>query len=71
MPRPSGKRLMTHSPASRLSPPASSVAVLVVIFTVADGELQALLIHRSAEPYRGRWAIPGGLLASGEALHDA
>ncbi len=47
------------------------IAVLVVIFTVVDGELQALLIHRSAEPYRGRWAIPGGLLAPGEALHDA
>jgi 8-oxo-dGTP diphosphatase len=45
--------------------------VLVVIFTVVDGELRALLIHRSGEPYRGRWAIPGGLLQPGEALLDA
>jgi 8-oxo-dGTP diphosphatase len=45
--------------------------VLVVIFTVADGELRALLIHRSGEPYKDRWAIPGGLLQPGEALLDA
>ena len=56
----------TTSPA-----PAPLVAVLVVIFTVVDGELQALLIRRSAEPHRGLWAIPGGRLAPGEALHDA
>ena len=45
--------------------------MLVVIFTVVDGELRALLIRRSAEPYRGLWAIPGGLLQPGEALHEA
>ena len=47
------------------------VAVLVVIFTVVEGDLQALLIRRSAEPYRGLWAIPGGRLDPGEALVDA
>jgi 8-oxo-dGTP diphosphatase len=47
------------------------VAVVVVIFTVVDGELKALLIHRSAEPERGLWAIPGGLLRPGEPLLDA
>ena len=47
------------------------VAVLVVIFTVVDGELRALLIHRSAQPYRGRWAIPGGRLRPGESLLEA
>lgn len=47
------------------------IAVLVVIFTVIDGELRVLLIHRSAEPYRGRLAIPGGRLLTGESLVDA
>ncbi|OGO51952.1 MAG: hypothetical protein A2148_04505 [Chloroflexi bacterium RBG_16_68_14] len=42
--------------------------MLVVIFTVVDGDLQALLIRRSGDPYRGLWAIPGGLLQSGESL---
>ena len=51
--------------------PAPLVAVLVVIFTVVDGELQALLIRRSAEPHRGLWAIPGGRLNPGEALDAA
>jgi len=47
------------------------VAVVVVIFTVADGDLQVLLIRRSAPPYQGLWAIPGGVLRAGEALVDA
>ena len=51
--------------------PSPLVAVLVVIFTVADGELRALLIHRSAEPERGLWAIPGGRLNPEESLVDA
>ena len=65
------------APASRLLPLASQapssplVAVLVVIFTVVDGDLRALLIRRSAAPYRGLWAIPGGRLNAGEALQDA
>jgi len=47
------------------------VAVVVVIFTVVDGDLQALLIKRSAEPHRGMWAVPGGALMAGESLVDA
>lgn len=47
------------------------VAVVVVIFTVVDDELKALLIRRSADPYRDTWAIPGGVLRPGEALVDA
>ena len=51
------------------SPP--TLSVVVVIFTVVDGDLQALLIKRSAKPYQGVWAIPGGLLIPGESLVDA
>ena len=51
--------------------PTPLIAVLVVIFTVADGQLQALLIHRSAAPHSGLWAIPGGRLNPGEPLFDA
>lgn len=47
------------------------VAVLVVIFTVDQGRLQVLLIRRSAEPFRGAWSLPGGLLAAGETLDQA
>lgn len=46
-------------------------AVAVVIFTVRDGALYALLIHRAAEPCREMWALPGGLLLPGETLDAA
>jgi 8-oxo-dGTP diphosphatase len=47
------------------------MAVIVVIFTVDGGRLQVLLIRRSAEPYKGAWSLPGGLLAPGESLEQA
>ncbi len=47
------------------------VSVLVVILTVIDEELRALLIHRSGEPYVGYWALPGGGLSPQESLADA
>ncbi len=49
----------------------AGVAVTVVIFTVRDGALSVLLIHRAAEPFAGLWALPGGLLLSGETLDQA
>jgi 8-oxo-dGTP diphosphatase len=49
----------------------SPAAVIVVIFTVDGGELQVLLISRSAEPFRGRWSLPGGVLAHDESLDEA
>jgi 8-oxo-dGTP diphosphatase len=30
-----------------------------------------LLIKRGKQPWQGRWAIPGGRIERGEALHDA
>ena len=48
-----------------------AVAVIVVIFTVDDGELRVLLISRSAEPFRGLWSLPGGVLAPDQSLDEA
>lgn len=46
--------------------------MLVVIFTVDEGgRLQVLLVRRSAEPFRGYWSLPGGLLVPGESLDEA
>ncbi len=47
------------------------VAVLVVIFTVDSSRLHVLLVRRSAEPLKGAWSLPGGLLAPGESLDQA
>ena len=57
--------------AKRNPQPDALVAVVVVIYTVVDGDLQALLVHRSAAPQEGLWAIPGGRLNPGEPLVDA
>jgi 8-oxo-dGTP diphosphatase len=43
------------------------VAVDVVIFTIWDGALQALLVEVKGGPFAGRWAFPGGLVPLGEA----
>lgn len=48
-----------------------AVAVVLVILTVRDGRLSVLLIERAAEPFRGEWALPGGLLHPGESLDGA
>jgi len=48
-----------------------SVAVLVVIFTVEGNDLKALLIRRSAEPFKDHWSLPGGLLLPPESLDEA
>jgi 8-oxo-dGTP diphosphatase len=47
------------------------VALVVVIFTVEDRSLQVLLIHRSAPPFQGLWALPGGVFGGDEALDEA
>jgi 8-oxo-dGTP diphosphatase len=47
------------------------IALVVVIFTVEDGALQVLLIRRSAPPFQGLWALPGGILSRDEALGKA
>jgi 8-oxo-dGTP diphosphatase len=44
---------------------------VVVIFTVQRDGLAVLLIERAAEPFRGQWALPGGLLLEDETLDGA
>jgi 8-oxo-dGTP diphosphatase len=46
-------------------------AVDLVIFTIRDGALHALLIERALPPFEGRWALPGGFILRGESLADA
>jgi 8-oxo-dGTP diphosphatase len=60
----------TPIPALRYTP-GMAVAVALVIFTVEREHLSVLLIERAAEPFKGQWALPGGLLAEGETLQQA
>ena len=47
------------------------VAVDVVVFTIDEGDLLALLIKIKSGPNAGRWAFPGGLVGIRESLEGA
>lgn len=47
------------------------LAVDLAILTVRDGALQALVITRGNEPFRGRPALPGGFLRGDEDIEPA
>ena len=51
--------------------PHPSVAVDVVLLTVADGGIRTLLLRRSRQPQQGRWALPGGFVLMEESLDHA
>jgi 8-oxo-dGTP diphosphatase len=51
--------------------PRASVTVDCVVFGFDDGDLKVLLIRREAEPFRGKWALPGGFVKMEESLQEA
>lgn len=51
--------------------PRPAVTVDLVIFTIADNDLKVLLIRRGGEPYKNRWALPGGFVEIDESLEKA
>ncbi|MBX7114256.1 MAG: NUDIX hydrolase [Myxococcaceae bacterium] len=50
--------------------PRPSVAVDLVIFTIADAQLRVLLVKRKEHPFKGSWALPGGFVRVGETAAD-
>ena len=48
--------------------PSPLVAAIVVIFAIIEGRLQVLLIQRTGDPERGKWALPGGRWDGSESL---
>lgn len=58
---------MTQTPIH----PPFGVAVDLVVLTVIDGTLGALLIERGEEPYAGELALPGGFVHIDEGLDEA
>jgi 8-oxo-dGTP diphosphatase len=48
-----------------------SVTVDIVIFTIQDDELKVLLVKRGLEPFKDKWAIPGGFVRIQESLEEA
>ena len=55
----------------RYAHPHPAVTTDVVIFTLQDQELKVLLIQRGGEPYKNKWALPGGFVEIDEDLEHA
>ena len=51
--------------------PHPAVTVDIVLFTIEDDDLKALLIQRAQEPFAGSWALPGGFVGIEESLKRA
>ena len=51
--------------------PRAMVTVDAVVFAVSAGKTEVLLVRRKNEPYKGRWAVPGGFVEMDEELEDA
>ena len=47
------------------------VTVDIVVFTVHEQKLQVLLIERGIDPFKGRYALPGGFVRAEETLEQA
>ena len=48
-----------------------TIAVDVVLFTIQANTLKLLLVKRQQAPYRGAWALPGGIVGSAESVDTA
>lgn len=50
--------------------PHPSVTTDCVIFGFDGSNLQVLLVERGVEPYKGRWALPGGFMKMDESADE-
>src|SRR6266478_6658100 len=51
--------------------PRAALTVDCIVFGFDEGELKVLLIERALEPFKGRWALPGGFVRVDETLDEA
>lgn len=51
--------------------PRPVLTVDCVVFGFGEGDLKVLLIRRALDPFRNRWALPGGFVRINETIDDA
>ena len=51
--------------------PRPAVTVDVVLLVKNDADYDVLLIRRAREPFKNRWALPGGFVDANESLEAA
>jgi len=53
------------------SHPRPAVTADIILFRLVSGQIQVLLIKRANDPYKGKWALPGGFVDENERLEHA
>jgi len=61
-------RMSRYDPSTA---PPFAVTVDLVVLTVRDNTLCALVVRRGESPYQGFWALPGGFVRADEGLTEA
>ena len=51
--------------------PRAALTVDAIVFTQKSNETYVLLIQRGQEPFKGKWALPGGFVNMDETLEEA
>jgi 8-oxo-dGTP diphosphatase len=51
--------------------PRAALTVDCVVFGLDEGDLKVLLIQRGLDPFKGKWALPGGFVRVDETLDTA
>jgi 8-oxo-dGTP diphosphatase len=51
--------------------PRAALTVDCVVFGFDEAELKVLLIERALEPFKGKWALPGGFVRVDETVDNA
>src|SRR5438046_1552150 len=51
--------------------PRAALTVDCVVFGFDEGELKVLLVERALQPFKGKWALPGGFVRVDETLDEA
>jgi 8-oxo-dGTP diphosphatase len=51
--------------------PRPALTVDCVVFGLDEGDLKVLLIKRGVEPFKSKWALPGGFVHEDETLDEA
>lgn len=54
-----------------MSKQSIKLSVDAVVFGYEEGNISVLLIKRKYEPFKGKWAIPGGFVLNDESLEEA
>ncbi len=51
--------------------PRAALTVDAIVYTRKDDAVNVLLIRRGQEPFKGKWALPGGFVQPDELLETA